>query len=340
MRGRWGFAGAAPAAAPAVALLVAVLAALLAGCGSSASPAPSSDGVPQSSMSSSASATATSEFSVQPIAASEATDTTAPVATAAATPAATAPPATSSGLYLRYWSVAPIGPVNTFGNAPTVISDGKLLAVPYPSGGDSPLFAPPASRTLTKAAVASIVAEAQSDGLLGKSAALVCPHAADAPMMAGTATEHLVLTVNGSTATLTASCPYQQPAANSKPAAGTWAAFEKLKKLLADPVAWLGSGAGNLTPYDPDRLAVLAEVDDTSGERPLVADWPLAPFASFGVDFAGGRCAVVTGADEAALLPVVKAATESTAFRDDDDALADLVVRAFMPGEPDPCQGS
>lgn len=270
-------------------------------------------------------------------------------ATASPTPAsggtATASPTSAvSGFYLRSWSLAPVGPENSFGSVPIVISDGQFLSAKYSVGTDPyPLYAPPMRRTISQAGLTTIVAEAQHDGLLGTATSFVCPHGADDPMMAGTATDHLVLVVAGVTHETSASCPYQQPTpAPGTPAPATWAAFEHFKKLLSDPSSWLGAAAGPATPYDPSQLAVLALTSDTSGGTPdpaNVVKWPLAtPFASFGIASYGDRCAAVSGSDAAALLAVVKGASATTMFRDGSGAFSELIVRVFMPGEPDPCQ--
>lgn len=272
-------------------------------------------------------------------------------ATAPASPAPTAsgtatasPSSAVSSLYLRSWALAPIGPENSFGSVPIVISDGQLLTAKYSSATNLfPLYAPPMRRTISQAGLTTIVAEAQHDGLLGTVTSFVCPHGADDPMMAGTGTDHLVLIVSGVTHEITASCPYQQPTPGpGAPAPATWAAFEHFTKLLSDPASWLGPEAGPETPYDPAQLAVLAVTSDVSGETPdsaNVVQWPLAtPFASFGIAAYGDRCAVVSGSDAATLLAVVKGASATTAFRDGSGAFAELIVRVFMPGEPDPCQ--
>ena len=330
MRGRRGRLGAAMAVLAAAALLVSACGGATATPTTTEAPSavPSPTAMPTIEPSSSVNATESET------AAPSATETLTPVS-----PTATPSPTPAGAFYLQYWSVAPLGPENTFGNAPVVISGGKLMSVVSRQVLDSdPLLVPATARTITAAGLATIVAEAQSDGLLGTKTSFECPHAADAPMMAGTATEHLVLTVSGATHSLTASCPYQEPPLGSgKPAAGTWAAFRHFKNLLADPAGWLKTAAGTAVAYDPDRLAVLVEASG-SGEVPLVADWPLAKFATFGVELGGGRCAVVSGWDAATLLPVVRAATDATVFRDADGTVADIIVRAFMPGEPDPCK--
>jgi hypothetical protein len=225
-----------------------------------------------------------------------------------------------------------------------VIHDGQLLSARYPVGPTPyPLYAQPTSRTITQAGLATIVAEARGDGLLGTVTSFVCPHGANDPMMAGTGTDYLVLTVGGVTHQLTASCPYQQPTPGpGAPAPATWAAFEHFKKLLSDPASWLGAQASPETAYKAAQLAVLAVLTDVSAGTPepaKVAHWPLAtPFASFGIAFFGYRCGVVSGPDAATLLPVVKGASETTVFRDARGVFGDVIVRAFMPGEPDPCQ--
>jgi hypothetical protein len=280
--------------------------------------------------------------------ASVATTETPTGATPTATTAATltlAPTSLVNGFYLRAWTVAPIGMANTFSVAPRVISDAKMLTVTYPpASGNPPLYAPPSSRTISAAGLATIVAEAQSDGLLGKSTDFVCPHSADSGMIAGSGVDHLVLIVGGVSHEMSSSCPYPQPTPGTgKPAPATWAAFERFKELLADPSAWLGSAVGPATGYTPDSLAVLLTIHDPVAESfsPVnVTQWPLTtPLASFGIEVAGMRCGVVSGKDAATLLPVVKSAPGETMFRDGADSYADLVVRAFMPGEPSPCVG-
>jgi hypothetical protein len=234
--------------------------------------------------------------------------------------------------------------VNSFGSVPIVISEGQLLTAKYPAGTDPyPLYAPPTSRIISQVGLTTIIAEAQNDGLLGPVASFVCPHGANDPMMAGTGSDHLVLVVGGVTHETTASCPYQQPTPGpGSPAPATWAAFEHFRTLLSDPVSWLGAAVGPQTAYVATRLAVLAVMQDVSLGTPDPASmvrWPLeTPFASFGIESYGDRCAVVSGSDATTLLPVVKEAAATTVFRDANGVFAELIVRAFLPGEPDPCQ--
>lgn len=297
--------------------------------------------------------TPTASATVTPTATAGATSmpTAGATATAAASPTPTAgetatafPSSMVAGFYLRSWSVAPVGPENSFGNVPTVISGGQLLTAAHPVHTNPyPLYAQPTSRTISQVGLTKILAEAQKDGLLGTVASFVCPHGADDPMLAGSGTDHLVLIVSGLTHESTASCPYEQPTTGpGAPAPATWAAFEHFKTLLSDPASWLGAEVGSATAYKASQLAVLAVIQDVSLGTPDPANvvrWPLTtPFASFGIASYGDRCAVVTGSDAATLLAVVKGADETAVFRDSGGAFAALIVRVFLPGEPDPCQ--
>lgn len=312
------------------------------GCsGTTATPTASATATPTAS----ATVTPTAMASPSPTAAISVSATTTPGSTPTAGATATASPSYAvAGFYLRSWGVAPVGPENTFGNVPTVISGSQLLSARYLVGPNpAPLYAPPTRQTISQVGLTKILAEAQNDGLLGPETSFVCPHSADAPMMAGTGTDYLVLIVGGVTHQLKASCPYQQPTLGpGAPAPVTWAAFEHFKNLLSDPASWLGAQIGSETAYDPARLAVLVVPQDVSLGTPDPADvvqWPLAtPFASFGIAFFGFRCGVVADSDAATLLAVVKGSYETTVFRDASGAFAALIVRAFMPGEPDPCQ--
>ncbi len=287
--------------------------------------------------------TAAASPSSMPTASATPTAAVSPTPTVGETVSAS-PSSAVAGFYLRSWSVAPVGPENSFGTVPTVISEGQLLSATYPVGTNPyPLYAQPTSRTISAVGLTKILAEARADGLLGPAISFVCPHGADDPMMAGTGIDHLVLIVGGVTHQSTASCPYQQPTPGpGAPTPATWAAFEHFKALLAAPASWLGAEVGSATAYQASQLAVLAVIQDVSLGTPdpaNVVQWPLTtPFASFGIASYGDRCGVVTGSDAATLLAVVQGADETTVFRDSGSDFAALIVRVFLPGEPDPCQ--
>jgi hypothetical protein len=89
-------------------------------------------------------------------------------------------------------------------------------------------------------------------------------------------------------------------------------------------------------------MAVLAlpPTDATGGITPNEVAWPLAtPFSGFGTALGNDsyRCAVVTGADLATLEPVVKQSNQLTRFVDSAMVKDSLLVRAMVPGEPNPC---
>ena len=263
------------------------------------------------------------------------------------TPAITPSPSPSSAalnLYLRAWQQhASIGPINSFGNVPRVISEGQLLAVPLATGGEVPLFSAPERRSLSPVALETIVAEARTDGLLGTVTSFPCPPSGD-EVIGGPGPDFLVLGLGGVIYQLSATCATVRPSlAPGTPEPGTWAAFQHFLALLADPSAWLGAEVGPAVPYDPDRLAVLVVPVEAGAPSPppnQVVTWPLStPFATFGAPFAGARCAVATDADVAPLLAAVKPVGAEAVFRDGTGALATLIVRAFMPGEPNPCAG-
>lgn len=307
---------------PAVALLLTVV---VAGCGGAvASPAPSSS-------------------ATNPAPSSPAPSATGSTPTSAITPSPS-PTAAPISLYLRAWAQhASIGPINSFGNVPRVISDGQLLAVPLATGAAVPLFSAPERRSLSPAALETIVAEARNDGLLGTVTTFPCPPSGG-EVIGGPGPDFLVIGLDGVIYQLSATCATARPSlAPGTPEPATWAAFQHFKALLADPSGWLGAEIGPAVIYDPDRLAVLVMPVEAGAPTPpanQLVSWPLAgPFTTFGAPFAGARCAVVSDADVAPLLAAVKPVGADTVFRDGTGALATLIVRPFMPGEPNPCSG-
>jgi hypothetical protein len=266
-----------------------------------------------------------------------------PTPTPTATPTAS-PTSVASGLYLRYWMVAPLGPQWRFASVPIVISDGKLLTVEpvVVVNNKAPMYQQPVSRTITEAGLARILAEAQNDGLLGSKTVFECPPDPEGGIIAGTPWYYMQVIVGGVNHEFNGGCRTVTPSAPpGTPAPGTWYAFEEFRSHLADPAAWLGADLGPKTEYDASSLAVLVmpfgpdSVDSPDTTSPVT--WPLGPFASFGKGDTNFRCAVVTGGDAATLLPIVKTAFRDSTFIDGTGAYANLVVRVFQPGEPDIC---
>jgi len=248
-------------------------------------------------------------------------------------------PGTSvGGFYLRASQSQALAPQYTFGWLPfATIADGRfydgMIAVPaiYPG----PLYVGLSYQTISSKGIDEIVAEARSDGLLGTKTDFV-----EQPMP-GSPICHVQLIVDGVTRDLTGQCgPTSAQNATAPGSSGAFAAF--WNKLTSLP-AWLGPELGSSVAYEPSKLAVLVTPPIASQDSPIAPNqkpWPLAaPFASFGspAGSADVRCAVVSGADLAALLPAVQAGNQLTRFVDSQAVERSLQARVLLPGEADPC---
>jgi hypothetical protein len=247
--------------------------------------------------------------------------------------------------YLRAWQTQALAPQYTFGLLPQVTISGGvfidgIVAVPaiYPG----PLWVQPSAQTISVAGIQAIVAEARKQGLLDGRTDFI-----DQAVMGGISA-HLELVVDGQKYELTGD-PDALTRCRCIPDPGTAPAFAAFWQKLTGLAQWLPDDLGPSAPYEPDRLAVLAmpptqdaspSTQDTSAMTPKQVPWPLAtPFAKFGTAMGNEtfRCGVVSGADLASLLPVVKQANQLTRFADSEGTVDSLVVRALVPGEPGPC---
>ncbi len=247
-------------------------------------------------------------------------------------------PSSASGFYLRAWQTQALAPQYTFTWLPqATISDGKyidgIVAVPaiYPG----PLWVGPSVQTISAKGIDAIVAEAHRQGLLG-----TISDFPGAPM-AGAVTGHIQMIVDGTTYDLTGS-PDAVATAGATPAPGTAAAFAAFWQKLTELAMWLPDELGQSSAYEPESMAVLAlpPTDATNGMKPNDVAWPLAtPFSKLGTAMGNDayRCAVVTGADLAKLLPVVQRSNQLTRFVDSAKVTDSLLVRAMVPGESNPC---
>jgi hypothetical protein len=258
------------------------------------------------------------------------------------TPAAASPQPSgsfsASGFYLRAWQTQALAPQYTFTWLPqATISDGQyidgIVAVPaiYPG----PLWVGPSVQSITARGIDAIVAEARKQGLLGSTSDF------SGEPMAGAVTGNIQLIVGGTTYDMTGS-PNAVAAAGATPAPGTAAAFAAFWQDITGLGMWLPDELGQSSAYEPDSLAVLAmpPTGDTSGIKPNVVPWPLAtPFSKLGTAMGNDayRCAVITGADLAKLLPVVRQSNQLTRFVDGAKVEDSLLVRVMVPGEPNPC---
>lgn len=258
-------------------------------------------------------------------------------------PAPTASPQPSgsfspSGFYLRAWQTQALAPQYTFTWLPqATIADGQyidgIVAVPaiYPG----PLWVGPTVQSISASGIDIVVAEARSLGLLGSVSDFT------GTPMAGAVVGHIEMIVDGATYGLTGS-PGAAVAPGASPAPATAAAFAEFWQELSGLGMWLPDELGQSSAYEPQSLAILTlpPTDATSGLKPNEVTWPLAtPFAQLGTAMGNDayRCAVVTGADLAKLLPVVQQSNQLTLFVDSAGVKDSLLVRVMVPGEPSPC---
>jgi hypothetical protein len=244
----------------------------------------------------------------------------------------------ASGFYLRAWRTQALAPQYTFSWLPiATISDGKFIdgMVAVPAIYPGPLWVGPSVRTIGAKGIDAIVAEARKQGLLGTRSDFV-----DAPK-AGGILGHIQMVIDGRTYDLVGD-PDAVLRCRCIPDPGTSGAFAAFYQRVSDLSGWIPDELGPSSPYEPDRLAVLAlpPTQETSGIIPNEVPWPLAtPFSTFGTAMGNEafRCAVVSGANLARLEPVVKRSNQLTRFVDGAKAKDSLQVRVMVPGEPNPC---
>lgn len=238
-----------------------------------------------------------------------------------------------SGFYLRVWTEQSIPPDGRFGNLPYVtIAGGQLIngMVATPAIYPGPIYTQLSAQSISDAGIATILAEARSLGMLGPNS-----YFDDSPMP-GSIQAHIQMTIGGVTHELVG----PPKATSSSSAPGTAGAFVEFLHELEGLSAWVVSDLGESTPYVPNGLAVWvkAPAEAKNGVSAFQQPWPLdTTFAKFGDTFGDGRCATVTGADLAKLLPVVQDANQLTSFVDATGVRMALQTRVVLPGEPGPC---
>jgi hypothetical protein len=250
-------------------------------------------------------------------------------------PGATATAASTEGFYLRVWQSQALAPQYTFSWLPAVtIADGHyingMVAIPmiYPG----PLYVGLSSSPISAAGIDAIVAEARADGLLGSTSDF------SKGLLPGAVSAHIELVVGGVTHDLQGLLPTGPSMATVTP--GTPEAFDAFWTKLSSLDIWLAGDLGPSAPYEPASVAVMLTkpTDAPSGMTAQIKPWPLSStFAKFGSAAGPNRCGVVTGADLAALLPVVQAGNALTRFTDSTGASMSLNVRVLVPGEAGPC---
>jgi hypothetical protein len=241
------------------------------------------------------------------------------------------------GFFVQAWQTQALAPQNTFGWLPAVtIASGMYIdgRVAIPMIYPGPIYTGLSERAISATGVAAIVAEARADGLLGDKVDYTSSG------LAGAVTAHIRLVVDGVEHDLTG--PMPTDASTTVTAPGTASAFTAFWNRLGTIDTWLAADLGQSQQYSPASLAVLlAPPADAQGPiAPSSVAWPLAStFSTFGAPFGGAtyRCATVTGADLATLLPVVQSGNALTRFVDSTGAKMSLQVRVLLPGETSPC---
>ncbi len=258
-----------------------------------------------------------------------------PAASAAlATPAGSS---SAAGFYLRASQTQALAPQYTFGSLPAVTIAGGMyldgmVAIPmiYPG----PIYIGLSERSISAAGIDQIVAEARKDGLLGEKSDFI-----DNPMP-GSITAHIQLVVDGVTHDLTGPLPSDATETPGTP--GSSAAFIAFWNRIGTLDTWLSADLGESTPYTPTSIAIMLTppVDSSGGIAPVEKTWPLpGTLATFGspMGVAGYRCATISGAELATLLPAVQAANALTVFVDSTNAKMSAKVEVLVPGDAGPC---
>lgn len=221
-----------------------------------------------------------------------------------------------------------------------------IITGPVPAIYPGPLVAPLLERPISEGGWRSIVDAARAAGLLTGQADFT-----GGALMPGGVAARLEMVVDGVAYELVGD-PSQLVRCGEgircpDPAPGTPAAFAAFWMRLTDLGGWLGAEIGPETRYVPEAYAVL--VGPPPAEAPPLdqpaATWPLAtPLAGFGLPVRGEpslRCGIASGADAAALQPVVDAASQLTPWLDPVAPGREhgLTVRVLLPGDGDPCAG-
>ena len=195
-------------------------------------------------------------------------------------------------------------------------------------------------RSISDAGRATITAEAEHLGLLGKKRDFRSP-----VTLPGGVLGRLELTSEGGPVTLVGEPDSKllciPPLCDPIP--GTPEAFGDLWRKIFDPLPWLGAELGAESPFVPAAYALLvgpAPAPDPAVGASIV-DWPLAiPLATFGTPVAkdSHRCGIVSGADAEALRPVLEGASLQSHWIQDPatSAAFGIKVRPIVAGE-DPC---
>jgi hypothetical protein len=213
-----------------------------------------------------------------------------------------------------------------------VTSDGRVIT----SGPQIAIYPGPAmpnmlQRTISKAGIEALIAEARTAGLFGPDAHY------DNPMVADAGTTFFIVHDGDARHQISAYAlgGFDDDAASAEDKE----ARKKLNEFLTktgDLESWLPDGAlGEEEPYDFTAMRVVSQPgtdnpddDLTQGEM----DWPLGDLATFGTESGPIRCGVVTGDDLDELVPKVRAANQLTLWKSEGKTY-NVMVRPQLPDE-------
>ena len=247
-------------------------------------------------------------------------------------------PTGTNDLLLRVSSAGgEVSPPDQLANEPefSLYGDGTVVTGGPPPTVPSPPPAAPALPDLrashvTPAGVLAILEQARSAGLFGPSTRVGggTPGASNVDFALSLGAMRRTALLVGGTGPSPADTPSARAARER---------FGRLRSKLLDLRSWLpAADVGPSAPYDAPGMAVWVSAGTHGGNVHAATVWPLStPLGSFGdpSSIAGFRCAVVTGADLAKLLPSAEGATAASRWLSGGDTYR-LVFRPVLPGDP------
>jgi hypothetical protein len=229
-----------------------------------------------------------------------------------------------------------VTPGMTLSRVPVVLvtADGRVItAGPELAIVPGPLMPNLQVRTLTPAALASLIDLARTSGLL------VDAQYAGGPIADATTTV-IRITVDGVTYTQSASALQESAGADDvdAPAGAPDSDGRAAMRAFVDAITGLPEDAytGPSAAYEAEAIRIYASEYVPMPDADWQAvDWPLDDLATAGESAGEGlgiRCQVVSGDDLAEILPLLESANDATPFRSNGVDYA-LDVRPLLPGE-------
>lgn len=215
----------------------------------------------------------------------------------------------------------------------TLTSDGRIVT----SGPMIELYPGPAlpnmlQRTITRAGIDAIIAEARKDGLFGPDKHY------DNDMVADAGTTFFIIEDGDERHQISAYAlgGFEIGDNASEEAKAERAKLQHFIEQIGDLDKWLPEGSlGEEESFEIEAMRVVAldsPGDRGDGVKAGEMDWPLSPLATFGEESGPIRCGVVTGADLERLLPSARKATQITDWKSDGKKY-NVLMRPQLPDE-------